>query len=86
MVKSKKNHQQQQLSSVKNHQTGHKKLRRKKLELSLKDFSHALKEVKKEKRHLNKIHTRLKSRKRKRKKSSDRKDEDLIIIIPNNSN
>ena len=53
--------------------------------IRLKDFSHVLKVVKKEKRHLNIIHTRLKSRKRKRKKSNDLKNEDLIIIILNNS-
>jgi hypothetical protein len=56
---------------VKNLQTWDKKLRRNKLEIRLKDFSHASKQVKKEKRHLNKIHTSLKSRKRKRKKSND---------------
>jgi hypothetical protein len=71
---------------VKNQQTWDKKLRRNKLEIRLKDFSHALKLVKKEKRLLKIIHTSLKSRRRKRKKSNDRKNEDLIIIILNNSN
>ena len=71
---------------MKNQQTWDRKLRRNKLEIRLKDSFHVPKEVKKEMRHLKIIHTSLKSKKRKRKKLNDRKNEDLIIIILNNSN